>query len=71
MSTICGQGMTHVSSELEISLRFLEGHNYVEGTQKGDQGMALVSSELKISLRFLKRTQRNEYDMRSRYDACE
>ena len=26
MSTKCGQGMTHVSSELAISLRFLEGH---------------------------------------------
>jgi len=34
MSTKCGQGMTHVSSELAISLRFLEGHNDEEGTQK-------------------------------------
>jgi len=34
MSTKCGQGMTHVSSELEISLRFLGGHNDEEGTLK-------------------------------------
>jgi hypothetical protein len=34
MITTCGQGVTHVSSGLAISLLSLQGRKHEEGTQK-------------------------------------
>jgi hypothetical protein len=34
MNTTCGQGVTHVSSGLTISLLSLQGRKHEEGTQK-------------------------------------
>jgi len=62
-----------VSNELAISLRSQRRDaNKKRVLKRSDQGVTvtLVSSELEISLRFLRRTQMNEYNMRSRCDAC-